>query len=99
MRPEALLVNIARGGLVDHAALVTALRKKQIGGAILDVTDPEPLPSGSPLWGFDQVLITPHIAGMSRHYIDRVVDVFAENLRRYLAGEPLLNLVQRDLGY
>ncbi len=99
MRPGSLLVNIGRGGLVDHAALEAALRAGQIGGALLDVTDPEPLPPESGLWGLQNVLITPHIGGLSRHYIDRVVDIFAENLRRYLAGEPLLNVVQRELGY
>lgn len=70
-----------------------------IGGAALDVTDPEPLPDDSPLWTMENVTITPHIAGMSAYYNDRIADLFSENVRRYLSGEPLLNLVQRELGY
>ena len=99
MRPHAFLVNIGRGPLIDHDALVEALRAKRIGGAALDVTEPEPLPAESPLWGLENALITPHMAGMSVYYDDRAVELFCENLRRYLNGEPLLNLVQRDLGY
>jgi phosphoglycerate dehydrogenase-like enzyme len=99
MRPHALLVNIARGALIDQNALITALREQRLGGAALDVTDPEPLPDDSPLWKLDNVLITPHIAGFSRLYNDRVVELFSENLSRYLRGEPLLNTVQRKLGY
>jgi phosphoglycerate dehydrogenase-like enzyme len=99
MRPHALLVNIARGALMDQNALITALQEHRLGGAALDVTDPEPLPTESPLWKLDNVLITPHISGFSRLYNDRVVELFAENLRRYLHGEPLLNAVQRSLGY
>lgn len=99
MRPHALLVNIARGGLIDQNALIMAMREQRLGGAALDVTDPEPLPTESPLWKMDNVLITPHIAGFSRLYNDRVVELFSENLNRYLKGEPLLNTVQRNLGY
>lgn len=99
MRPDALLVNIGRGGLVDTDALITALRDGQIGGAALDVTDPEPLPADSPLWQMPNVIITPHIAGMSRQYQDRATMLFAENLRHYLDGKPLYNLVDRTLGY
>lgn len=99
MRPHAFIVNIGRGPLIDHEALVEVLQARGIGGAALDVTEPEPLPTSSPLWQLDNVIITPHISGMSVYYSERVVDLFCENLRRYLAGEPLLNLVQRDLGY
>lgn len=99
MRPHAFLVNIGRGPLIDHDALVEALRTGRIGGAALDVTEPEPLPAESPLWHMENVLITPHIAGMSVYYDDRAVELLCENLRRYLNNEPLLNLVQRDLGY
>lgn len=99
MRRHALLINIGRGPLIDHQALVAALQARSIGGAILDVTEPEPLPASSPLWGLDNAIITPHISGMSAYYNDRLVELFCTNLRRYLAGEPLLNLVQRDLGY
>jgi phosphoglycerate dehydrogenase-like enzyme len=99
MRPHAILVNIARGAIIDQEALIAALREHRIGGAALDVTDPEPLPAESPLWAMDTVIITPHVSGQSRFYDDRAVELFAENLRRYLNGEPLLNLVQRAQGY
>lgn len=99
MRPHAFLVNIGRGPLLDHEALVEALRAKRIGGVALDVTEPEPLPADSPLWHLENVIITPHIAGLSAYYDDRVVELFCANLRRYLNGEPLLNFVQRELGY
>ena len=96
---HALLVNIGRGGLLDHDALIAALREGRLGGVALDVTDPEPLPAESPLWHMENVIITPHISGMSSHYNDRAVELFAENLRRYLQHESLLNEVQRNLGY
>ncbi len=99
MRPEALIVNIGRGALIDQAALVEALANKTLGGAALDVTDPEPLPLTSPLWTMPNVIITPHISGMTQHYIDRVLDLFVVNLRRYLDGQPLFNIVERELGY
>lgn len=99
MRRHAFLVNIGRGPLIDHTALVAALQARSIGGAALDVTEPEPLPASSPLWGLDNVIITPHISGMSTYYNDRIVELFCDNLRRYLDGEPLFNLVQRDSGY
>lgn len=99
MLPHALLINIGRGGLIDQDALLAALQQQRIGGAVLDVTDPEPLPADHPLWRQANVLITPHMAGHTAHHFDNVVDLFAENIRRYLAGEPLLNLVERALGY
>ena len=99
MRPHAFLINIGRGVLIDQNQLIAALQERRLGGAALDVTDPEPLPADSPLWTMENVIITPHIAGMSAYYNDRIVDLFSENLRRYLNGEPLLNLVQRELGY
>jgi phosphoglycerate dehydrogenase-like enzyme len=99
MRPHALIVNIGRGGLINQAALVEALQQRRIGGAALDVSDPEPLPADSPLWQLENVIISPHIAGMSRRYEQRAAQLFAENLRRYLEGRPLLNLVSRERGY
>jgi phosphoglycerate dehydrogenase-like enzyme len=99
MRHHTFLVNIGRGPLIDHEALIAALQTHSTGGAALDVTEPEPLPANSPLWGLNNAIITPHISGLSAYYDDRIVELFCENLRRYLAGEPLLNLVQRDLGY
>jgi phosphoglycerate dehydrogenase-like enzyme len=99
MKPDALLINIGRGGLIDQQALMSAMTNNVIGGAVLDVTDPEPLPSDHPLWRTPNVLITPHVAGLSAHYNDNVVRVFAENLRRYANGEALVNVVRRELGY
>jgi phosphoglycerate dehydrogenase-like enzyme len=99
MRPGALLLNIGRGALIDQLALVDALERGVIAGAMVDVTDPEPLPSDHPLWRAPNLTLTPHVGGLSRHYSDNVVRVFAENLRRYAGGQPLLNIVQRDLGY
>lgn len=99
MQSHALLINIGRGQLIDQDALLAALQAKQIGGAVLDVTTPEPLPADHPLWRQENVLITPHLAGHIEHHFDNVVELFAENLRRERAGEPLLNLVERRLGY
>lgn len=99
MRDDALLINIGRGGLVDQAALVAALQTGRIGGAALDVTDPEPLPPDSPLWQMENVILTPHISGMTPHYTDRVLALFADNLQRYVSGETLFNIVDREAGY
>ncbi len=99
MQPHALLINIGRGGLIDQAALLDALQQKRIGGAVLDVTEPEPLPADHPLWHQENVIITPHMAGHSPNHFDNVVELFAENIRRYRIGEPLYNLVERGLGY
>ncbi len=99
MKPTAFLVNIARGAVVDEAALIRALREGWIGGAGLDVFETEPLPPDSPLWKLDNVILSPHVAGFTPHYDERASDLFAENLRRYLAGEPLLNEVDKAKGY
>ena len=99
MKRSAFLINIARGGVVDEPALVRALREGWIAGAGLDVFVQEPLPSDNPLWGMENVILTPHIAGMTPHYNERAADVFAENLRRYLSGQPLLNQVDFAKGY
>lgn len=99
MKPSAFFFNLGRGAVVDEAALVEALRQGQIAGAGLDVFETEPLPLESPLWQMEEVIISPHVAGFSPCYDDRASDLFAENLRRYLAGEPLLNLVDRERGY
>jgi phosphoglycerate dehydrogenase-like enzyme len=99
MKPGAWLVNVGRGSLVDTDALVAALETGPLGGAGLDVTDPEPLPEGHPLWRHERVLITSHVAstveGERRHYAVRV----RENVARFAAGEPLLGVVDRDAGY
>ncbi len=99
MKPTAVLINISRGDIVDEKALVAALEKGTLGGAALDVFNTEPLPPDSPLWKLPNVLISPHISGFTPLYNERAADLFAENLRRYVVGEPLLNVVDQDQGY
>lgn len=99
MKKSAILVNIGRGGLIDEAALVRALREGWIAGAGLDVFETEPLPETSPLWDLENALITPHMAGDTPHYTERALEIFLENLRRYHAGEPLTHVVDKTLGY
>ena len=91
--PHGYLINVARGGLVDEPALVRALRSGAIAGAALDVYEREPLPVESALWGLDNVILTPHIAAGTEHYEERATEIFCANLRRYLGGEPLEQLV------
>jgi len=86
LHPDSVLVNVARGAVVDTDALVNALRYNRIGAAALDVTDPEPLPADHPLWGFENVLITPHNAGHTPQYYERLADIVAENVRRAEEG-------------
>ncbi|MFC7187653.1 D-2-hydroxyacid dehydrogenase [Halorubrum yunnanense] len=93
MRADAVLVNIARGPIVDTDALVSSLRNSRIRGAALDVTDPEPLPEDHPLWGLGNVTITPHNAGHTPHYYDRVADILAGNFDRLDSAEELENRV------
>ena len=90
---DAVLVNVARGPVVETDALVRALREDRVGGAALDVTDPEPLPADHPLWDLENVLVTPHNAGHTPHYSERLADIVAENVRRVEAGEELENRV------
>jgi phosphoglycerate dehydrogenase-like enzyme len=99
MKPSAVLINIARGGVVEENALIRALQEGWIAGAALDVFAEEPLPADSPLWAMPNVLISPHVAGFTPHYHERVLGIFAENLRRLLDGQPLLNRVDRQCGY
>ncbi|HEX7125864.1 MAG TPA: D-2-hydroxyacid dehydrogenase [Thermodesulfobacteriota bacterium] len=99
MKPTACLVNVARGSVVDEAALVAALREGRLGGAALDVFDEEPLPPGSPFWDLENVLVTPHISGMPVDYWQRVLDVFLDNVARWRAGQPLRNRVDPERGY
>jgi len=99
MKSTAVLINVARGGVVDEAALIDALRRGHIAGAALDVFEEEPLPPESPLWELPNVILSPHISGATPHYDERATDLFAENLRRFAAGEPLLNVVSRQRGY
>jgi len=99
LKPTAYLIDLSRGGLVDHAALVEALAEKKLAGAMLDVFPAEPLPDGSPLWEMPNVLLSPHIAGSSGDYYERATELFGENLRRYLSDQPLLNLYDPQFGY
>ncbi len=99
MKPSAFLVNVGRGAIIKEADLVRGLKKGWLAGAGLDVYEEEPLPEDSPLWELENVILTPHISGFTPHYDERATDIFVENLRRYLAGESLLNLVNREEGY
>jgi len=99
MRNNAYLVNVARGRVIDEAALIRALREGWIGGAGLDVATEEPLSSNSPLYTMPNVILTPHISGVSVHYDERLTKLFADNLRRYRAGETLRNRYEPQRGY
>ncbi|MBI2767847.1 MAG: D-2-hydroxyacid dehydrogenase [Chloroflexi bacterium] len=99
MKPAASLVNIARGQVVDQDALIAALRDGTIAAAVLDVVDPEPLPADSPLWDMPNVIITPHVSGAVEGYGHRAAELFIANLRRYVGGQPLENIVDPVLAY
>ncbi|HWF93265.1 MAG TPA: D-2-hydroxyacid dehydrogenase [Terriglobales bacterium] len=99
MRPNACLINIGRGAVLDEAALVDALRTKTIAAAALDVFEKEPLPQDSPLWKMENVLITPHTAGLTDKLWERQYAFFSENLRRFMNGQPLLAVVDKQKGY
>jgi phosphoglycerate dehydrogenase-like enzyme len=99
MKPTAYLINIGRGGIVDEGDLIRALEGGWIAGAGLDVFEKEPLPESSPLWSMENVIITAHYAGFNPHYDERAMAIFLDNLRRYRAGEPLRNVVDKKLGY
>ena len=99
LRPHAWVVNIARGAIVDEPALIAALQEQRIGGAALDVFAVEPLPADSPLWGLDNVILTPHVSNSSPRVRERSLALVVENVRRFKAGEPLLNIVDPAVGY
>jgi phosphoglycerate dehydrogenase-like enzyme len=99
MKSDACLINVGRGQLVDEAALAQALREKRIGGAALDVFEKEPLPSDSPFWDLENVLITPHTAGLAEKLWERQYTLFSENLRRYINHQSLLAMVDKQNGY
>jgi phosphoglycerate dehydrogenase-like enzyme len=99
MKPNAYFINVGRGRSAVTADLVEALRAKRIAGAGLDVMDPEPLPPDHPLWQMPNVIITPHVAGSSDRVFGRVLTIVKENLRRYVAGEKLLSVVDVERGY
>lgn len=99
MKPDAYLINVGRGAQVDELALAEALRDRLIAGAALDVFEREPLPSDSPLWNVDNLLITPHTAGLTEKLWYRHYELFSDNLRRYLAQQPLQYVVDKHKGY
>ena len=99
MKPDALLINVGRGATIDEAALVEALRTERIQAAALDVFAEEPLPSGHPLYALDNVILSAHVSGFLPTYDEACTTLFCENLRRFLANEPLLNLLDRAKGY
>jgi phosphoglycerate dehydrogenase-like enzyme len=100
MKPTAFFINVGRGSAVDTAALTEALRQGRIAGAGLDVFEEEPLPEDHPLWGMDNVIITPHIGGATERYKERLAELFAANLRAYVAtGRPARNVVDYRLNY
>ena len=99
MKPESVLVNVCRGPVVVEHDLVAALLTGQISAAAIDVTRDEPLPAQSPLWEAPNLLITPHVAGQAANRIDRMTHFFCENLTRYQQGRPLVNLVDKQLGF
>jgi D-2-hydroxyacid dehydrogenase (NADP+) len=99
MKPTALVINAGRGATIDTEALMAALREGRIAGAGLEVTDPEPLPPDHPLWGMENVIVAPHYGGSHPGYERHVAAVFLENLRRYVAGEPLTSVIDKEAGY
>ncbi len=99
MKPTAYLINVARGTLVDEAALIETLEKRAIAGAALDVTSEEPLPAESPLWGLENVFITPHMSAASEYLWDRQTDLLLQNLERWFSGRELINRVDLQRGY
>jgi phosphoglycerate dehydrogenase-like enzyme len=99
MKPSAYFLNVGRGGSVDERALVAALKQGRIAGAAIDVFAEEPPPKKHPLYALDNVIVSPHVSGFLPSYDEACTDLFVENLRRHLAGAPLLNLVDRAAGY
>ncbi|GIW03745.1 MAG: hydroxyacid dehydrogenase [Thermomicrobiales bacterium] len=99
MKPDAYLITVSRGGIIDEAALVKAMQSGHLAGAGIDVTEREPLPPDSPLWDLPNVIITPHLAGSSAQKERRCVEILRENLLRYQRGEPLINVVDKRAGY
>ncbi len=99
MKNSAYLINTSRGKIIDEKALIDALENQRIAGAGLDVFEEEPLSSNSRLYDFENVIITPHVAGTMVDYFQKVAEIFKENLKRFLRGKKMINLVDKRLGY
>ncbi|HLK65504.1 MAG TPA: D-2-hydroxyacid dehydrogenase [Bryobacteraceae bacterium] len=99
MKPEAVIINLGRGPVIDEAAMVRALKAKRIKGAALDVFDREPLPDGHPFYSLENVLLSPHCADHTPDWMERGMQFFIEQFERYRKGEPLMNVVKKKLGY
>jgi phosphoglycerate dehydrogenase-like enzyme len=101
MKPNAIIINIARGAVIDQDAMIRALQDRRIAGAGLDVTTPEPLPADSPLWDMPNVIISPHVSGLNPCYGERAAEIFLRNLHAYVNGDiqGMPTLVDRRLGY
>jgi len=99
MKRTGYLINVSRGGIVQENELIKALKQRWIAGAGLDTFESEPLPEDSELWGFKNVIITPHIAGLTPYYDERLTNIFCENLKRFINKQPMINLVDKRLGY
>lgn len=99
MKPDAMLINIARGDIVDEAALIEALHAGKLGAAALDVTAREPLPADDPLWSSPNLNLSPHLSGLTPLYSQRLTDIMLDNISRYREGRPMRNLVQVERGY
>lgn len=99
MKPDAMLINIARGEIIDEPALIAALTSGKLGAAALDVTAREPLPNSDPLWSTPNLFLSPHLSGLTPHYSKRLTDILLDNIARYREGRPMRNLVQPTRGY
>lgn len=99
MKPEAVVINVGRGQTIDEAALLRALREKRIRGAALDVFDEEPLPAGHPFYPLENVLLSPHSADHTHDWLEQAMQFFIDQFERFRKGEPLLNVVDKQLGY
>jgi phosphoglycerate dehydrogenase-like enzyme len=100
MKPSAILVGISRGGIIDQRALAQALREKRLAAAALDVFETEPLPADSELWDMENLLITPHVAGGTQFETQYILDIFRENLERFMRGDlPLRNQIDKQRGF
>ena len=99
LKPGAVVVNVGRGSIIDEAALVAALESGHVGAAVLDVTREEPLPADSPLWDAPNMYLSPHCSTAREGYNEALMELFCDNLERFLADEPLRNVVDPDRGY